>query len=123
MVSVIHGPDVVFAVRPQSVGVAEEVPSPGAEIIALGVKDDEWVGLLPAVKDVDLALRIGCDRGDATELPAVRHRVRLFSEADGDAIFEQPPFVRGPAFRDVALLGRLRFWLLNPTNNQEKNER
>src|SRR5215510_1203942 len=115
MVSVIDGPDVVFAVRPQAVGISEEVPAPGAEVIALGVKDDEWIGLLPAVKDVDLALRIRRDSGDPTELPAVRHRVWLFSEADGDAIFEQTPFVRGPAFRDVALLWRLRFWLLNPT--------
>src|SRR5262245_947001 len=47
---------------------AEQTLAPGAQKIALVVKDDDWV--LAAVEDIDVVLGIDCHPGHIDEFPA-----------------------------------------------------
>ena len=99
MIAVVGDEDVAVTVDAQAVGIAEHPFAPGAEVLAFGIEDDERIGFLAALEDVDFrAGGIGGDGRDAAELPAGRHGVLgLLAEADVDAILHEAAFVRVPA--------------------------
>jgi hypothetical protein len=48
----VHRPDIVIPIYPKAMGIGEEVPAPGTQVVAVRIEDNERIPLLPAVKDV-----------------------------------------------------------------------
>ena len=62
VVAVVGDPDVVVPIDAQAVRIAEHALAPGTQVLALAVENDDRVGFLAALEDVDIPGRIGCHR-------------------------------------------------------------
>ena len=103
----VGGPHVARRVDPQSVGRSKHSFSPRAKIAALGVENNHRISAVATVKDEHFSPCVDCHGGDASELPARRHRIviagrggradQFLAKTKVDAIFQQCAFARGPA--------------------------
>src|SRR6185436_19201292 len=78
----VGGPDVSRRVDPQSMGRSKHSLSPRAKISALGVENNQWISPMAAMKDEHFSLRVDGYCGDASKLPARRHRILISIKAE-----------------------------------------
>ena len=72
VITVVGNPNVAVRVDTQSVLVAEHAAPPGADILSLGVENDQRIGDLATVENVDQSGGVGGDRRHSSEMPAPR---------------------------------------------------
>src|SRR4051812_49368022 len=65
VIAVVDAPDVVVLVGPDAVRITEEPAAPRSQELTLAVVYHDRIGLLASLEDVDVAFRIGGDRGNA----------------------------------------------------------